>query len=122
MSVFNSTRQGLGKQTDRRTEGQACLSVPHPSVYLPTLPYPNQPTYLHAQKKKQTEFIGYLLPYFLTAILPTMIGLGWRKVNPDLVRTSCVCRPPRKGGTKVRAIRQTHGAAGKGVCYVYVGG
>ncbi len=34
---------------------------------------------------QQTEFIGYLLPYFLTAILPTMIGLGWRKINPDLV-------------------------------------
>lgn len=34
----------------------------------------------------KTEFIAYLIPYFLTAILPTMIGLGWRKVNPDLVR------------------------------------
>lgn len=33
----------------------------------------------------KTEFIAYLIPYFLTAILPTMIGLGWRKVNPDLV-------------------------------------
>jgi len=32
----------------------------------------------------KTEFIFYLLPFFLTAILPTTIGLGWRKVNPDL--------------------------------------
>jgi hypothetical protein len=31
------------------------------------------------------EFVLYLIPYFLTAVLPTTIGLGWRKVNPDLV-------------------------------------
>lgn len=46
--------------------------------------------------RRQTEFIGYLLPYFLTAILPTMIGLGWRKINPDLVRHSRSRRRPRR--------------------------
>jgi len=32
----------------------------------------------------KTEFVMFLVPYFITAILPTIIGLGWRKVNPDL--------------------------------------
>jgi len=32
----------------------------------------------------KTDFVIFLVPYFITATIPTIIGLGWRKVNPDL--------------------------------------